>query len=216
MADQKNNRSGSASSSTTHARARRTPAKRATNKPTYNGTGVNTGDRMRRPRGRRAPAQVTAEFGHVEPRQVKRKKSKFLYGIIGGKKIETVKVKSGNFPWQAMIVAAACTVIVMALVLNYVRINELTNKYSDMQDEMLVLISQRKTLNLTLERKNDLLDFEKQAEELGMVKSDKVEKRYINIQNEDKVEVPGGEKTGIADFFENIFGKISEYFRNIF
>lgn len=216
MANRNNTRSGSSSSYSTHTRARRTPRKDPQVGPKYNGTGVNTGDNMRRPRARRAPAQVTAEFGHVEPRKVGRKKSRFLYGIVGGKKIETVKVKSGSFPWQAMIVAAVCTVIVMGLVLNYVRINELTNKYSDMQDEMLELISQRKTLNLTLERKNDLIDIEKKAEDLGMVKSDKIEKRYINIQNEDKVEVPGGEKTGVADFFEGIFGKIRDYFRNIF
>lgn len=184
--------------------------------PKYNGIGVDTGGKIRRPRARRAPAPVTAEIGRVEPRKVKEKKRKFLYGIIGGKKIETVKLKGERFPWQVIVVAAACTVIVMALVFDYVKINELTNRYSEQQDEMIDLISKRKVLNHTLERKNDLLDFEKKAQEIGMIKSDKIEKRYISTEREEKIEVPGGEKNGVGDYIKDLFYKVGDYFRNIF
>lgn len=197
-------------------RARRNPADRGERSdPKYNGIGVDTGGEIRRPRARRAPAPVTVEIGRVEPRKVK-KKRKFLYGIIGGKKIETVKLKGEHFPWQVLVVAVACTVIVMALVFDYVKINELTNRYSEQQDEMIELISKRNILNHTLERKNDLLDFEKKAQEIGMIKSDKVEKRYISTEREDKIEVPGGEKNGVGDYIKDFFYKVGDYFRNIF
>ncbi len=197
-------------------RARRSPADRGGQSgPKYNGIGVDTGGDIRRPRARRAPAPVTAEIGRVEPRKVKEKR-RFLYGIIGGKKIETVKLKGERFPWQVIVVAVACTAIVMALVFDYVKINELTNRYSEQQDEMIELISKRKMLNLTLERKNDLLDFEQKAQELGMIKSDKIEKRYISTEREEKIEVPGGEKNGVGDHIKDFFYKVGDYFRNIF
>lgn len=214
MADKNRSRNGASAS---RPRARRMPDNRgAKNDPRYNGVGVDTGNEIRRPRARRAPAPVTAEIGRVEPRKVNNKKRRFLYGIINGKKIETVKIKEKHFPWQAILVAVSCTLIITALVFDYVKINELTNRYSEQQDEIIGLVSKKKVLNLTLERKNDLLDFEKKALELGMVKSDKVEKRYISSHSEDKIEVPGGEKNGVGDYIKDFFYKVGDYFRNIF
>ncbi|MCI8331835.1 MAG: hypothetical protein HFE78_03325 [Clostridiales bacterium] len=170
---------------------------------------------MRRPKPRRHPANVTAEYGKVRPRKVRKRKGAVVPG--GAKqKIITVKVKGQRLPWHLIVTALAATLVIMAMVINYVRLNELTNECSRMQQEIVSLTATRKKLTLALEQKNDLLYFEQEAVKMGMVKSDRVEKKYVRMENDEKIAVPEGSDSGVGAFFGDLWGNIVQIFRNIF
>lgn len=171
---------------------------------------------MRRPRARRSPSAVTAQFGVVRPRKVRRQGGLSAIGAGARRRVQTVRVRSAHFPWAAFATALVCTALIMVMVFNYVRLNELTNRYRVLQNEAVVLANSRKKLTLALEQKNDLLAFEKEATLSGMVKSDRVEKRYISIVNEDKIEVPERDPNPVVEFFDGIRSYVSGIFRNIF
>ncbi len=171
---------------------------------------------MRRPTPRRRPTEVTAQFGRIGPLRRRRKTGVKSPGARA--RIRTVRVRSARLPRSVLAAALCCTAIIMVMVFNYVRLNELTNRYSTLQAEVISLSSDRKKLSLALEQKNDLLAFEQAAKQAGMVKSDRVEKRYIRMENADKIEVPEDEQGPVArllsqaghavkDFFEKIFEK---------
>lgn len=165
---------------------------------------------MKRPKPRRRPSQVTAQFGAVSPRRVKKKSGVSEFTKKTKERIDTVKVRGARLPWPVLATALCCTVVVMAMVLNYVRLNELTNRYRALQDETVQLISDRKRLTLTLEQKNDLIEFEEQAKRAGMVLSDRVEKRYIRAGNEDKIVAPEEEPNPIVKFFSELWKSVTD------
>ena len=173
---------------------------------------------MRRPKSRRATAPVTAEYGKVSPRRVRRG-FRSISGLVkrqAKQKIITVKVKSGKMPWHTIFAALLSTMIIMTMVINYVRLNELTNQYSRMQRQIVSLSETKRKLGITMDQKNDLLYFEKEAVEMGMVKSDRVAKRYINLDSGEKIEVPEKTGGGLVKWLTGIFERIASPFRNIF
>ena len=164
---------------------------------------------MRRPKPRRRPQQVTAQFGAITPSGRKRKT-----GVkpFAKKKVHTVKVKGGRLPWAAMITALCCTVVIMALVINYVRLNEITNKYRALQSEVVGMAADKKSL----EQQIDVLEYKEQAEKYGMVGSDRVEKRYIRLQSEDKMIVHEDEENAFIRFVSDVWQDVCSFFANIF
>ena len=177
-----------------------------------------TRPQMNRPKPRHSPLSVTAEYGRVSPRRLKRKGGVRQTAAVVKKeaKIVTVKVKSTRLPWHLILTAFTATLIIMAMVINYVRVNELTNQYSQLQQDIVSLSLNKKKLTMTLEQKNDLLYIEEEAEKMGMVKSDRVEKRYVSMENEDKIAVPEQAGGGLGAFFSDLWEKITGPFRNIF
>ncbi len=166
---------------------------------------------MRRPKPRRRTQQVTAQFGAITPGTRKRK-----VGITPfakkKKKVQTVKIRGGKLPWTAILTALCCTVVIMTLVINYVRLNELTNEYRALQGEILGLASDKKSL----EQQKDVLEYKEQAEKYGMVASDRVEKRYIRLQNEDKIVVYEEDGNAFTRFFSDLWQDVGSFFANIF
>ena len=166
---------------------------------------------MRRPKPRRRPQQVTAQFGAITPGKRKRKVGVTPFSKKK-KSVQTVKVKGGRLPWTAIITAVCCTAVIMAMVINYVRLNELTNNYRTVQAEVVGLMADKKSL----EQQIDVLEYKEQAERYGMVGSDRVEKRYIKLQSEDKIVVHEEEGNAFTRFFADIWQDICSFFGNIF
>ena len=171
---------------------------------------------MRRPKPKRRPSQVTSEFGRVSARSVKKRTGVAAMRDSARLSVETVKVKGAHLPWPMIFTAMLCTAVIMAMVLNYVKLNELSNDYGAMQTKIVSLSSDKNTLTLALEQKNNLVDIDKAAEEAGMVKSDRVEKRYINLTEDDKIEVPESEKNAVSEFFSALKDKVTGLVRHIF
>lgn len=110
-------------------------------------------------------------------------------------KVRTVESKEKKpFPLGAVVIVTICTVLLMVTVLSYVHINEYTVEVADLKAELTSLEKDKKELTLELEKKNDMLEIERYAQEnLGMVKSDQLTKKHITLQSEDKIEVVGEE-----------------------
>ena len=166
---------------------------------------------MRRPKPRRRPQQVTAQFGAITPNRRKRKVGVSPFSKKK-KAVQTVKVKGGRLPWVAIFTALCCTAVISAMVINYVRLNELTNDYRAAQDEVAELIADKKRL----EQPVDVKEYQEQAEKYGMVGSDRVQKKYIKLQSEDKIVVHEDEGNAFTRFFAGIWQSICSFFGNIF
>ena len=164
---------------------------------------------MRRPKPRRRPQQVTAQFGAITPSKRRRKTGVSLFAKK--KKVETVRIR-GRLPWAAIFTAICCTLVIMALVMNYVILNELTNEYLTLQSEVVGLASDKKSL----EQQVDVLEYKDQAEKYGMVGIDRVEKRYIRLQGEDKIVVHDEGGNSFTRFFADLWQDVSSFFGNIF
>ena len=70
------------------------------------------------------------------------------------------------------------------------------------------MVETRKELELSLEEKNDMVMIEKKASELGLVKSDQLDKKHISLDQEDKIEVvetdPGEDMTVVSSVMSAI------------
>ena len=110
-------------------------------------------------------------------------------------------------PFTIIIISIAATVMFMIIIMSFVSINEYTVKNDSLQNQIGKLEKQHKELAFSLEKKNNLREIEKRAKELGMVKLDQLQKEYISIKNEDRIEVIDHNKSAqdvISGVFENI------------
>ena len=118
---------------------------------------------------------------------------KALLEVTPEPKIKTVRVKpKKQFPFSFLFTAAITTVLIMFIIMNYVMIHDYTKDISDLNDQIQELAQTEKDLSLELTKKEDILTIEKIArEELGMVQSDQVTRKYISLESGDKTEVLG-------------------------
>ena len=110
-------------------------------------------------------------------------------------------------PFTIITIAIAATFMFMIIIMSFVSINEFTVKNDSLQREINKLDKQYKELAFSLEKKNNLREIEKRAKEMGMVKLDQLQKEYISIKNEDRIEVIDHNKSAqdvISGVFENI------------
>ena len=131
----------------------------------------------------------TKQQNKVKSGQAVSKKEKEKEVKSSGVKIRTVKVKSSNpFPTAVVFSSIICTLLFMFMLVNMVQRAELADEMAQMQKSLDKLVQLEKEYTLELEKKNDLRVIEEIAtEKLGMVKKDQLPKKYVNIDNEDKV-----------------------------
>ena len=92
------------------------------------------------------------------------------------------------------------TVFLMMCVSNYVALNENTREVSELKAELEVLKAEEKKLNAELDKKYDMVEIERYAtEQLGMVNSSDVDKMYIEVSDDEKIEVYEVEEDGTID-----------------
>lgn len=112
-------------------------------------------------------------------------------GIYVEPKVHTViDTTKKAFPVTTILLAVICTILMLFMIINYVKINEYTIVVSKLKNEISELADEKKTLSAELDKKNDLELIEDIAKnELGMVKLEEIDKRYVAIDAEDSVEV---------------------------
>ena len=110
--------------------------------------------------------------------------------------VRTVAAEKRNpFPFAVLMTAVICTMLFMYMVYNIVEINEYTLGISELKSTLSELQTREKELELKLEKKNDLSVIEEKASALGMVKIYSVSKQYVNVHNEDKIDVLTGNRS---------------------
>ena len=130
---------------------------------------------------------------------------------------QTVNAKKKSpFPFSAVLTTFFCTLLFMFMIFNYVQINEYSQSIKEMQSDMETLTGKQKDLRLELDKRNDVTEILKQAEELGMVRTEGVKKIYLDGTGEDMIEITdkgaGNTETG---FFSDIMSALAQNFRDI-
>jgi len=152
----------------------------------------------------------------VEQQRMRASASLALRSRTTAPKIRTIKsAKVKPFPTVLVVMSLVCTMLFMFMVFNTVKINEFSRGIASMQSELNNLMSEKKELELKLDQKNDLREIEKIAtEKLGMVKNDNVERAYISINSEDKIEVTYIPKTAPQVTFSTVLSSIGRNFES--
>ncbi len=119
-------------------------------------------------------------------------------------------------PLATIVFSILCTVLVMFMMINFVKINEYTRDIADMQDHLGKLERQEQELSVELDKKNDLTGID--LEDLGLVKEDSLPKVEIETNNDETTEhfeVEEKETGVVATVMNALYRNFKEY-RNIF
>ena len=119
-----------------------------------------------------------------------------------------------------MLIAVAVTALILAVITASVRINEITTENSELSNRYASLLSEENDLRTELETRDDLRVVEQMAkDELGMVKKDQVQKYYLTINKQDKIELVDEEvavKKGFIDELLEFGASIADRIRAFF
>ncbi len=128
--------------------------------------------------------------------------------------------KKYAFPMSVVLIAACFTVLIMAIITTSVQINEITSENATLQRTYTELVNEENELRLLLETRDDLRVVETVAkEELGMVKKDQVDRYYLTVHKEDRIEIIEDKKEADAGLFDGIMsfgGSLVERIRGFF
>ncbi len=115
--------------------------------------------------------------------------------------------KKYSFPASIVLIALCFTVLIMAIVTTSVQISEITAENSALERQYNSMVSEENELRLLLETRDDLRVVEKMAkEDLGMVKKDQVDRYYLTVHKEDKIEIVEEHEDTGESFFDGIMG----------
>ena len=156
----------------------------------YNQTVQNRGGQIALAQKKRAVAATPKKHGVIMTAVIKSVRQVILpLFFTEEKKMSTVKVEKKPLPINVLLISLLCTLFIAAMIFSYIQINEYTVQVSELRSTVSELMSEDKELSSALEQKNDMAVIEQKAQELGMVKADRLTKKHINLTNEDKVEV---------------------------
>lgn len=119
-------------------------------------------------------------------------------------------------PLATIVFSILCTVLVMFMMINFVKINEYTRDIADMQNQITKLGRTEQELTVELEKKNDLTGLDLEA--LGLVKEDDVQKVEIITEKDETAEhfeVEEQDEGMVATVMNALYRNFKEY-RNIF
>ena len=176
---------------------RRTNYRRDTRHSTYDNT-VRT-------------AQDNLQYGRQYKNQVKR--------TAGAAAVfDETRVARHSLPPFFVLLLTFMTVMVLLIIFSIAQIYKTTDEIGDLKNQLSTLQTTAAELELQIEEKNDIRTIEKIAtEELGMVKEDSVQKKYVSLsdgEHIDLVEDPEDDNTdnGLGTMLSSIFSALGKWF----
>ncbi len=143
------------------------------------------------------------------------------HGRVEEEPLAEIRVERKRIPVSFLAVLLFCTVMIMLILTSLAQVYQTTREISDKEDTVITLKETIDDLKLELDEKNDIRMIEQIAMvELGMVKGDTVQRKYISLSDGERVdlvnETEADEGTGgsavLSGFFE-LFGGFFEYFK---
>ncbi len=144
-----------------------------------------------------------------------------LLQLIRGGRADEVRVKSSPIPKSIVIAVILFTAIVMMILFSFSQINEFKREISGLESQRSELNTEISQLAIQLDLKNDVRVIEQTArEDIGMVRRNQVESKYINVAQGDRVEVLDDAQDNEEDFgifttllssFGSSWDKLMEY-----
>lgn len=116
---------------------------------------------------------------------------------------EEVAVKKAPVSVSVVFGIILFCVVVMMIIFSFAQISEFKKEISALENQKAALVGEIDQLALSIDQKNDIRKIEQIAtEEIGMVKSNRVESKYISVAEGDRIEIPesisgSGEEYGI-------------------
>lgn len=99
------------------------------------------------------------------------------------------KVKGTPLPVAMLICLLVCTMTVLSVVWGSAMVGGAADEVDDLESQVAELAESRRELSQALDRKNDLREIERIAvEELGMIGTDLITKKYISVSGIDMIE----------------------------
>ncbi len=106
-----------------------------------------------------------------------------------------IRVKQNAISPMFLAMLLIGTLMVLFLVFSISEIYQTTSQISMLEDELAMLQSEAEALRLQLEEKNDIRNIEEIATaELGMVKEDSVQRRYVSLSEGEYIELVATEE----------------------
>ncbi len=177
------------------------------------GGGSSAGRSAKGTRGTKG-ARTERTASHEEPLRVRFAEEEDVF--------EEIRVERKRIPAGFLLVLVFFTVMIMLILTSVAQIYQTTREISDLEDEVVTLKETIDDLELKLDEKNDIRLIEQMATaELGMVKEDSLQKKYISLSEGEHVDIigekteeedAGGGSTMLSGFFE-MFGGVFEYFK---
>lgn len=128
----------------------------------------------------------------VADTQVEVRRSRSAAAAARTAKAETpmteVRVARAPFPFTAVMMLSIFTLMVMVLVYSFAQNYELSSEINTLEAQQRALAAQEQELTLQLEERNDIRLIEDIAiNEIGMVKGDLVENRFVTVSGGNRV-----------------------------
>ncbi|MBQ2766386.1 MAG: septum formation initiator family protein [Clostridia bacterium] len=176
---------------------------------------VDTRERKEATSGKAARTAANRQAAMVQGGAAVKKRTKAVVNI------HTLTVeKKYAFPMSIVLIALCFTILVMSIVTTLVQVSDITAENSALKSQYNSLVSQENELRLLLETRDDLRVVEAMAkEELGMVKKDQVDRYYLTVNKEDRIEIVEEVEESDGGFIEDIMtfgGSLVERIRNFF
>ncbi len=136
--------------------------------------------------------------------------------------ITEVKVRGRKMTPMFAVGLVIGTMMIMSIVLSFSEIYQTTSEIAQLENTLAELKDQAAELELELEEKNDIRVIEQIAtEELGMVKEDAVQRKYVSLSDGERIDIieeepsdTGSAASGILlSSIWSVFGNLFDYFR---
>ena len=117
------------------------------------------------------------------------------------------------FPLGTVLMLTVTTMLLLMMVSNYVLINEYTQEVGALRSDLQEITQEKDKLSNELDKKNDYMTMEKYASSvLGMESSESGEQVYIEVGEDDSIEVFEVEEDGTRGVIATVMSALSQNF----
>lgn len=161
----------------------------------------------------RNPGQHAGEGAEIRSRRNPKPKSRTESAVP-----KETRVARRSLPPFFVLLLTFMTVMVLLIVFSIAQIYKTTDEIGDLKSQLSTLQTTAAELELKIEEKNDIRTIEKIAtEELGMVKEDSVQKKYVSLsdgEHIDLVEEPDQDTAngGLGTMLSSIVSALGRWF----
>ena len=121
--------------------------------------------------------------------------------------------KKPLFPVGIALLVVFTTLLIMMSISNTVMVNECTQEVGELQAMVAELKQEREKLSNELDKKNDYMTMEKYASSvLGMESSESAEQVYIEVGEDDSIEVFAVEEDGTRGVIATVMSTLAQNF----
>lgn len=140
--------------------------------------------------------------------------------VITAEHIKKLKIKEKTFtkkqksktplPVGTVFMSVICAILLMFIVFISIQITDYNSAVVGLSNDLKQLIQQEEELEFKLSQKNDLEYIEQQASAMGMVKEDKLPKKYVSVAGEDESIVLASDDEGGVYSLSALFSALGD------